>query len=213
MLLDITNSYGAQVLWPVYKKKITLDLLLVYDPMLIIVSLAIVIPNIRSKIHPVISLAVFFMYLCARYCMKLYVKKNVLDNFKEQGPVMFIRVLPSMIGLVKWHFVIKVKGKMIIGELNLLPRKLKIIDTMNEQDKKLITAVKNTPIAKFFSEFTPLFHIKCQKTNSGYEYSFIDLRYYVAKDFLHHATAVMDENFKLVASVFHPYHRTRNVEI
>lgn len=145
--------------------------------------------------------------------MKLYVEKKVRDNFRELGQIMFIRVLPSMIGLVKWHFVIKVKGKMIIGEVNLLPRKFKIIETMDELDKKLIRAVKSTKIAKFFGEFTPLFHIKCKKTASGYEYSFIDLRYYIAKDFLHHATAVMDENFKLVASAFHPYRKTRNVEI
>lgn len=213
LLLDITNSYGAQVLWPICKKKLTLDLLLVYDPLLIIVSLAIIIPNIKSKIHPIVSLIILFAYLSVRYWMKLYVKNKVRDNFKEQGEILFIRVLPSMIGLVKWHFVVKVKGKMIIGDLNLLPRKFRIIETMNDLDNKLVRAVKNTHIARFFGEFTPLFHIKCRKTNRGYEYSFIDLRYYIAKDFLHHASAVLDENFRLVASAFHPYRKTRQVEI
>jgi len=213
LLLDITNSYGAQVLWPFYKKKITLDLLLVYDPLLIIVALAIIIPSINSKIHPLVSLIMFFAYLSARYWMKFYVKKRVKENFKDLGEILYIRVLPSMIGLVKWHFVIKIKDKMVIGELNLLSRKIKIIEIMKNLDKRLFRAVKNTQVAKFFGEFTPLFHIKCKKTDSGYEYSFIDLRYYIAKDFLHQSTAVMNENFRLVASAFHPYHKTRNVEI
>jgi len=145
--------------------------------------------------------------------MKLHVKNKVVSYFKDGGEIVFVRVLPSMVGFVKWHFVVRVKGKRIIGEWNLLSAKIRVIEVMNDLDKELFKAVKNTKIAKFFAEFTPLFHIRCHKTDKGYVYSFIDLRYYVAKDFLHHATAVMDENFKLIASVFHPYRKTRNVEI
>ncbi|MEA4960516.1 metal-dependent hydrolase [Lutispora sp.] len=213
LMLDITNSYGAQVLWPFYRKKVTLDLLLVYDPLLIILSLAIIIPNIRTKIHPIIALMIFAAYLSIRYWMKSHAKKIIKAHFNCSDEILFIRILPSMVGLVRWHFVIKAQGKRIIGEVNILPQKFRIIEVMDDLDNKLFKAVKNTNIAKFFGEFTPLFHIKCSKTNRGYEYSFTDLRYYIAKDFLHHATAVMDENFKLVNSVFHPYHRTRNVEI
>jgi len=213
LLLDITNSYGAQILWPIYNKKITLDLLLVYDPMLIIVSLAIIIPSVKNKIHPIITLTILLIYFFIRYWMKLYVKKKVESYFKDQGNILLIRVMPSMVGFVKWHFVIKIKGKRIIGECNLLSRKIRIIEVMGDLDKKLFRAIRDTKVAKFFAEFTPLFHIKCDKTDRGYVYSFIDLRYYIAKDFLHHATAIMDENFKLITSVFHPYRKTRNVEI
>lgn len=213
LLLDITNSYGAQILWPFYNKKITLDLLLVYDPLLFIVSLAIIIPSIKNRIHPIITLSMLIVYLFIRYWMKLHVKNKVVSYFKDGGEIIFVRVLPSMVGFVKWHFVVRVKGKRIIGEWNLLSAKIRVIEVMNDLDKELFKAVKNTKIAKFFAEFTPLFHIRCHKTDKGYVYSFIDLRYYVAKDFLHHATAVMDENFKLIASVFHPYRKTRNIEI
>lgn len=213
LMLDITNSYGAQILWPFYNKKITLDLLLVYDPLLIIISLAIIIPYLRDKIHPLITLLVFAIYLLTRYWMKNHVRKTIKEHFKDEDEILFIRVLPSMVGLIKWHFVMRIKGKRIIGEVNIFPKRFRIIETMDDLDKKLFKAVKNTDIARIFGDFTPLFHIKCDKTNKGYEYSFIDLRYYIAKDFLHHATAVLDENFKLVTSAFQPYHRTRNVEI
>lgn len=213
LILDITNSYGAKVLWPLSKKRLTIDLLLVYDPLLIIFSLAIIIPTLRALIHPVITIALFASYLIFRSRMKIHVKKIIKENMNNEDGIISIRVLPSMIGLLKWHFVVKLSNKKIVGEVNILPRSFKIIDVMEDLDNQLYNAVINTKIAEFFGEFTPIFHINCKKIVEGYEFSFTDLRYYMAKDFLHHATAVLDENFHLVSSLFHPYHRSRNVEI
>lgn len=213
ILVDIANPYGAQVLWPIIKKRYTLNLLLVYDPFLIIISSMIIFPFLRSIIHPWISIGVFTLYLALRYWMKSYAKKIIKSNLGRHQYILSLKVLPSMAGLVNWHYIVKIKGKTIIGEVNIIPKRFTIIETMDDLDNKLIKAVSRTRVAEFFSEFTPAFHIKCNKTNDGYEYDFIDLRYYIAKDFLHHATAVLDENFKLVTSIFHPYRRTRNVEL
>lgn len=213
LILDITNSYGAKVLWPFSKKRLTIDLLLVYDPLLIIFSLAIIIPTLRALIHPAITIALFVLYLAFRSEMKIHVKKIIKENMNNEDEIISVRVLPSMIGLVKWHFVVKLSNKKIVGEVNLLPRSFRIIDVMENLDNQLYNAVINTKIAEFFGEFTPIFHINCKKIMTGYEFSFTDLRYYMAKDFLHHATAVFDENLHLVSSLFHPYRRSRNVQI
>lgn len=213
LILDITNSYGAKLLWPFSKKRFTIDLLLVYDPLLIMFSLAIIIPTLRALIHPVLTIALFASYLIFRSRMKIHVKKIIKENMDNEDEIVLIRVLPSMIGLLKWHFVLKLSNKKIVGEVNILPRSFKIIDVMENLDNQLYNAVINTKIAEFFGEFTPIFHINCKKIMDGYEFSFTDLRYYMAKDFLHHATAILDENFLLVSSLFHPYHRSRNVQI
>lgn len=213
IILDITNSYGAKVLWPFIRKRLTIDLLLVYDPLLIIFSLAIIVPTFRALMHPVVTIVLFASYLLFRSRMKMRVKKIIKENLDNEGEIVSIRILPSMIGLLKWHFVLKLRNKKIVGEVNILPRDFKIIDIMENLDNRLYNAVKNTKVAKFFGEFTPIFHINCKKLAYGYEFSFTDLRYYMAKDFLHHATAVLDENFSLVSSLFHPYNKSRNVEI
>lgn len=211
--LDITNSYGAQILWPLNRRRLTLDLLLVYDPLLIIFSLAIIIPGLSSIIHPAISVTLFVLYLLFRNMMKNRVKRIIKKNISDENQIFDLRILPSIVGLLKWHFVLKLKEKKIVGEVNAITKEFKIIRVMKNLDNELYSAIKDTKVAKFFREFTPIFHINCRKLVKGYEFSFIDLRYYLAKDFLHHATAVLDENFSIISSLFHPYHKSRNVEI
>ncbi len=213
LILDITNSYGAKVFWPFSNKKITTDLLLVYDPILFMLSLAIIVPLFRSYIHPIITISLFVAYLFLRGAMKYYVKGVMEGNLSGGGAINYIRVLPSIVGLLKWHFIIKLEDKRIVGEINVLPRKIRIIDGMDDLDSELYNAIKDTKIAKFFEEFTPISHIGCKRMDEGYEFRFTDLRYYMAEDFLHHATAILDENFAIVSSLFQPYNKSRKVEL
>jgi inner membrane protein len=211
--LDITNSYGAQIFWPLSKKRITVDLLLIYDPMLIVLCLTIILPFTRSIIPPYVVVLIFACYLMLRYLMKKRAQvvafKNLGDKYK---PVNF-RIMPSMIGLIKWHFILSTGKEKVIGEVNIFPRRFRIIDIKKNLDKSLYKLAIETPIAKFFSQFTPIFHIDCEKKEGGYTFEFVDLRYYIAKDFLHHATAVINKDLEVVTSLFHPYTRSRNVEV
>lgn len=213
LALDITNSYGAKIFWPFFNKKYTTDLLLVYDPVLFILSLIIIIPTLRTIIQPTVVLLLFTSYITFRTWMKIYVKKIIKINMENDGVIKFIRILPSIIGLLKWHFIVKSENKWIVGEIKLFSKSINVIDVLENLDTELFDAIKNTEIAEFFGEFTPIFHVTCKKLELGYEFSFTDLRYYMAKDFLHHATAILDENLILVSSLFQPYKRTRKVEI
>jgi len=211
--LDITNSYGAQILWPLSKKRITLDLLLIYDPMLIVQCLLILIPAARNIVPPAASVLMFSFYLIHRYLMKNRAKKIALENLEDKYEFDYFRIMPSMIGLIKWHFILKTDKEKVIGEVNLLPRRFRVINKMNNIDKKLYDMAINTPLARFFSQFTPIFHVDCEKNGDNYVFRFTDLRYYVAKDFLHHATAVINKDLEVVTSLFHPYVKSRNVEV
>lgn len=211
--LDITNSYGAQILWPLSKKRYTLDLLLIYDPMLIVMCLLILLPAVRNLIPPVISIFLFLAYLVLRYRMKHIARKVVFDNLSDKYDLVHFRIMPSMIGLIKWHFILETKKEKIVGEVNILPRRFKIINIMKNIDKTLYDMAICTPLAKFFSQFTPVFHIDCEKCGNNYVFEFIDLRYYIAKDFLHHATAIINKDLEVVTSLFHPYTKSKNVEV
>lgn len=211
--LDITNSYGAQVLWPLSKRRITLDLLLIYDPMLIGLCLLILLPATRSFIPPIITVFLFLTYLIQRHLMKNMAKKIAYENLGSKYDSVYFRIMPSMIGLIKWHFILKTDKEKVIGEVNILPRRFRIINVMKNIDRKLYDMAIDTPIARFFSQFTPVFHIDCEKREDNYVFRFIDLRYYIAKDFLHHATAVINKDLEVVTSLFHPYAKSRNVDI
>ncbi|MGE5678330.1 MAG: metal-dependent hydrolase [Pseudomonadota bacterium] len=211
--LDITNSYGAQVLWPISKKRMTIDLLLIYDPVLIISALAIIFPYVRNVIPAYISALVFILYLLLRDHMRKTARGIALKNLGDKYEAVHFRVMPSMIGLIKWHFVLSTVSEKVIGEVNVFTRKFRLIDIKKNIDKNLYKLVSDTPIARFFSQFTPIFHVDCEKKESGYVFRFVDLRYYIARDFLHHATAVMNFDLEVVTSLFHPYRKTNNVEV
>ena len=211
--LDITNSYGAEVLWPLNKKHITLDLLLVYDPMLILLCLTIILPYTRSIIPPYLAVLIFTGYLILRYFMKWLAQDIVFESMGGKYKAVYFRIMPSMIGLIKWHFILDTGKRKIIGEVNIFPRRFRIIDIKENIDLGLYKMVMDTPIAIFFEKFTPIFHIDCEKKEGSYIFEFIDLRYYIARDFLHHATAVINIDLEVVTSLFHPYTKSRNVEV
>lgn len=211
--LDITNSYGAEVLWPLNEKHITLDLLLVYDPMLIIVCLTIILPYTRSIIPPYLAVLIFTGYLILRCFMKKLAQDIVFESMGGKYKAVYFRIMPSMIGLSKWHFILETEKGKVIGEVNIFPRRFRIIDIKKNIDLGLYKMVMDTPIAIFFGKFTPIFHIDCEKKEGSYIFEFIDLRYYIARDFLHHATAVINRDFEVVTSLFHPYTKSRNVEV
>lgn len=211
--LDITNSYGAEVLWPLNKKHITLDLLLVYDPMLILLCLTIILPYTRSIIPPYLAVLIFTGYLILRYFMKWLAQDIVFENMGGKYKAVYFRIMPSMIGLIKWHFILDTGKRKIIGEVNIFPSRFRIIDIKKNIDLGLYKMVMDTPIAIFFEKFTPIFHIDCEKKEGSYIFEFIDLRYYIARDFLHHATAVINIDLEVVTSLFHPYTKSRNVEV
>ncbi len=213
VLLDLTNSYGAEILWPFYKKKLTFDLLLIYDPMLIILASLIIFPVFKAHIPPYMIGSAFIYYLGLRYHMRKRVRSIIMDNYESLYNIKYIRILPSMIGLIKWHFIIITEEQKIIGEINIYPRKHRIISVLDNIEQELQEMVMNTTLAEFFREFTPVFHIECEKVEDGYSFSFVDLRYYIAKDFLHHATAVINHDLEVVSSLFHPYRKSKNVEV
>ncbi|MDD3706388.1 MAG: metal-dependent hydrolase [Clostridiaceae bacterium] len=211
--LDVTNSYGAQVLWPLSKKHITFDLLLVYDPMLIILCLINTLPYTKGIFPSYMTIPIFIGYLFLRRIMKKIAQNIAYENLSYKYKTVYFRIMPSMIGLIKWHFVLYTGKRKIIGEVNMFPRRFRIIDNKKDIDMDLYNIAMDTPIAMFFEKFTPIFHVECEKKEDNYEFEFIDLRYHVSKDFLHHATAVINGDLEVVTSLFHPYTKTRNVQV
>ena len=213
VVLDLANTYGARVLWPIFKKRLTFNLLLVYDPVALISGLLIIFPMTRQVISPFLVISLFSLYFLLRIIMKLIVIKSLGRNFENEYKIDYIKVLPSMIGFLKWHFVIGAGEKKIIGEFNLFNKEMKVIEIMDNINTELFNIAIHTPTAQFFKDFTPLFHVNCEKKEEGYVFNFVDLRYYMAKDFVHNATTVLNDNFEVITSLFHPYNKTRNVEI
>ena len=206
IFMDLLNSYGVQLLWPFYNKKIGFGLFVITDPFVIVMLGLYVVINLERSIFVLMGI---LLYIVIRIIMLYSIQYRVKAHFNVSRRS--VNVLPAMISLFNWHFVVRHSQGLIIGEKNIFNNKIKIIEELKGIEKKLIDYIVNTKVGKFFTEFTPLYHItwdEAQKT-----FRFIDVRYYIRNTFLHHATAKVSDTFEVIEQQFHPYSMTKNVKI
>lgn len=206
-LLDLFNCYGAKFLWPFIDKKFSYSLLVVFDPVLIVIFAGYVFCNGLAQSIFIASIPAYILF---RGLMRYFISIQVKNEF---GKYENISILPSMTGLFKWHFVFENEYGYIIGEKNIFRNGLKIIEKFYKNKDGMPDVIYISKVGRFFSEFTPMFHVKIEKNEGITRYVFVDLRYYIKDHFLHHAVLEVDENNKVVLESFNPYSIKRSCPV
>ncbi|MBZ4645849.1 MAG: inner rane protein [Clostridia bacterium] len=204
--IDMLNSYGVQFLWPLYKKKLAFGLFIIFDPIVFLLLFLYLI--LEGTLANAMSVGLV-SYIVIRASMLYGVRHKVklyFDVTKKD-----VNIMPSMLGLFKWHFIVRRSERIIVGEKNVFKRNVKILEELKMLEQQLMNKVIKTPIAKFFAEFTPCYHIVWDDGKKVFK--FIDVRYYIRNTFLHHATAKVNDDFEVIDQKFHPYSMKRNVDI
>ncbi len=210
--LDIFNSYGAKILWPFSRKKIESGLLLIFDPALLISAGVISFSGGANRGRIAASIVFFALYLLFRWVLKRSVYKNLVYYFgREAGQE--IAVMPSMLRLFKWDFILYRNEEIITGRVNILRSDIEIRDRLKRSSAGLENLVMDTKIGRFFKEFSPHYHIDWISDGKNHKAIITDLRYYVKGSYLHHATALFNSQLELVYSAFQPYSKQREIKI
>lgn len=209
VFFDIFNAYGAKLLWPFSKKKFSIGLMILFDPVLGIILLGYIFyPGKISNLFLVLFSAYFFLRGWMREHVRWILKRKCGNDFKK------INVLPSMMGLFRWHFILETEECNVIGEINTFNRDIKMMQKLYKlKDESVIEKALLSPLGSFFMDFTPLYHIGVETIGEIKRYTFVDMRYYYKDNFLHHAFLEMDESDEVVKSTFNPYSIHREVEI
>ncbi len=208
VIIDLFNIYGAKLLWPLIKKKFSLSLLLTFDPFLLgLIGGYILSGDLLQNVF----LGLIPVYLAVRAIMKLGSVKSLMRMFGSGFKS--ISVLPSLNGFFRWHFIIETDTHNIVGEKSMLRKGVRIIRKLDKLQDEVLNRVVVSRIGEFFNEFTPLSHIACEKKDGIKRYIFIDMRYYVRNNFLHHAVLEMDKNNRIVRQSFNPYSMKRSCPI
>lgn len=205
---DIFNSYGAQLLWPFKTKKFSLSLLLSFDP-IFIGTLIGYIKSVGGAQY--LFLEIFTAHLISRVLMRIIIRAKLRKQFC--GLYDKISILPSMTGLFRWCCILENEVCSVVGESNILKhgvRVIKKLDKLKDEDNEKALL---SPVGQFFKEFTPLFHIESEKVDGTTKYTFIDMRYYMRNNFLHHAILELDENGLITKACFNPYSMHRSCSI
>lgn len=201
---DMFNSYGAKVLWPFTKRRYSFSVISSFDPIFMVTLPGYIF--FKNKLQ-FLFIGVFIAYMISRVITKEIILKQLKSKFgKSYGK---ISVLPSMTGLCRWHFVMEGEDYNLIGEKNMLKRDITIIDKLKKLGKDELSKAVYSPLGNFFREFTPLFHVFCERVGKNTRYVFVDMRYYIKDDFLHHAILEIDDNDYIVEASFNPYSMRR----
>jgi inner membrane protein len=196
---DILNSYGAKLLWPFYKRKLALNLIVIIDPLVILFLLGYIFGDSTTGL---LSLLVLGLYVVLRLTYKLLIK----NGLKNAYPSMKISaVIPSMLAIFRWHFVLEDDEFILVGEKNILNGKIIIIEKFPKLHYNKIKKALDSTLGRFFMDFTPVFHVSAESVGDVNRYTFTDLRYYFRKNFYHHGVLEIDKGDSIVKSSFKPY--------
>lgn len=211
---DGLNSYGVRPFMPFTKKKFLANILMLYDPILTALSLALVIINVEVKIKLLIALSTLVIYISFRLLMKNRVEKVIRKNYTLDTNNDEIHVLPDLTNFFKWDFIIKAQDYKIVGRMNYLNNKEEIITKLDHSNHSLIQKAHSTPLGKYFKEFTSsIVHTEVIIKDDKIVLKLIDLRYYLKNNFMHHATIEFNSDKEHISSTFHPYKIEKRIRI
>jgi len=202
---DILNSYGAQLLAPFTGKKFKANLLMLYDPVISILCLVLIFKrNIGNTLLAAVFIT-FISYLVVRYWMRKRAERIVEKYYSSGYKIIKVNVLPALMAFHKWDFVVDTNSHNIVGQVNLINNKITVRKKFKKPKDEIVEMFNNTNVGRYFSDFSPIFHISPIKEADNLVLKCIDLRYYLKNNFMHHATVIYDEQMNIVESFFQPY--------
>ncbi len=210
---DILNSYGARLLMPFSRKKLMVGILMLYDPVITILCLSLIFTKERSTLFYTMIITAFVIYIGIRLLMKKKAKHLVKKYYENDYKIIDINILPSLMISYKWDFIIDSDSYHIVGQINLLNGKILERKKLKKPKQEVVRLFEETKMGRYFSDFTPNYHITCVQKRGGMVLESTDLRYYLKNDFMHHATIVYNNRRNSIDSFFHPYNINKNIHI
>jgi len=210
---DILNSYGAKLFAPFTNKKLKASILMLYDPVVSILCLLLIFKRNITQGFLAGTVVSFVLYLGVRYGMRRRAEKLVTNHYKDGYKLQKINVIPSLMTFHKWTFVVEANSHNIVGEINIFNKRISVREKFKKPDEEFFDLFLNTNVGKYFSEFSPCFHIIPFEEMGKLVLKSIDLRYFFKDNFMHHATAVFDKDNNIIESFLHPYDINKSIYV
>lgn len=212
-VFDICNSYGVQLLYPLRANKITVNLVQIFDPVIVVIFAMMAWSARTGGYDSWKFLLILPIYLGLRWKMRNHLYKRIRSNPWE-SPILSLVLLPSLLGILKWDYLLETEDARMVGSIALHDGKMKMIKHLQKIPLNSATSkALKSKVGEIFQKFTPYFHISHSIQGTRHVVSFFDLRYQTGQEFKHSATVVLDNTEQLVDEVFHPYNKNRSVRV
>jgi len=206
-IMDLLNSYGAELLWPFSRKKITVDMIMLTDPVVLGSFLASFIISLKTpnlaEISSLTALLFSALYLGYRHLGQRKTLDRLMGiyhmNKRDQ-----VKVLPAMFHPFTWNFILFQENFVRFGIIrNQTPLICRVLPKFDEDNPSVLNALEGN-LAEIFSQFTPYYHViahflEAEECNV----EFLDLRYWAKGDFLYSGKVILNEDGEISQEIFH----------
>ncbi len=216
ILSDLLNSYGVSLLYPFSRKKYSLSLITIYDPVILLLSGYVLFFSKRSILENTSMAMILFLYLLIKQLNRQFLTKKIKTHYLSQCNKRIIEnvsVMPSDYNIAQWDYIVSTEKEYIVGEINSLGGIPTAFRHLDKNFDPIIEKTQEETLGLYFKDFTPLFHIELEQELNGIIVKMIDLRYKVRNGFKHHAMFYYNENAELLRSVFHPFKMENQIEV
>ncbi len=205
IILDYLNSYGVALLYPLNRKKHTLNLLMIYDPIILLICGYILFLGRKNAIENILLVLVIAGYLLVRRRSQQRLKDKLEKNYS--GRQRNLELMPSTFNPFKWDFIVETKNHFFVGEMNSLMKTTVFSRKLKKVENIMIEKSLTEELGVYFKSFTPFFHIDViEKEKEKILVKMTDLRYRINNEFMHHAFFFYNkQNGDLVNSIFYPF--------
>jgi inner membrane protein len=206
-LTDVLNSYGAELLWPFMRKKFTVNMIMLTDPVVFVFFL---ISLLVSYNFPSLAQAATFstiilvsLYLILREKGRLKVRNELMSLYQPELKSEVV-VLPAMYRPFSWNFIVLQSDCVLYGTIKEKnPVILRILPQWDSGDPLVMAALEGN-LGELFDQFTPYYHLVTQQSiNNIWKVEFLDLRYWSKGNFLYSGQLNITENGEITQEKFY----------
>jgi len=208
-IVDLLNSFGAELLWPFIRRKLTVDMIMLTDPVvftLFLVALATAMYNPEAA--QTASLAAFLfsgLYLGHRALGRKHLCDQLLQIYHLTDKKN-IKVLPAMYRPFSWNFLILQDHLIRFGTVRRGKPEIRHVWPQYDSNDPAVAAALDGNVAEVFSRFTPYYHVVAETPQDGAgTVEFLDLRYWNKDDFLYTGRVMVNDSGEIARETFHSY--------
>ena len=197
-IMDIYNTYGTQILRPISKKWVALNVIHIFDTFIFsVLILGIVLWAIGF--HPGYTFLIAFIIIFFYYLWRMTAHSRMQSTIESEFPKVKVYVLPTS-AWNTWHVIIETKASYYVRKR--FKKHFELIDHFEKrsmQSPAYLAALQDSNVQGFLS-FSTLYHWEEKKTAVGTEVKFFDLRFRTKDHYPFSAIVQLNEQNEIVDS-------------
>lgn len=206
--LDLLNSYGAELFWPFSRKKFTVDMIMLTDPVVLVSFFISFLISLKTpdlaKTTSLGALTISVLYLGYRHLGRMKIQEQLTDIYHlKEGEQ--LKLLPAMYHPFTWNFILFQRDFVRFGIIrNQIPSICRVLPKFDGDNPSVANALAGN-LAEIFNQFTPYYHVIAHFSEEDEcIVEFLDLRYWAKGDFIYSGNVFLNGDGEIAQEIFHP---------